>query len=120
MSQSALAIDAHRTHRCSQGGIGHALAREFHSRGLLVFATARSVEKMQDLMSVPGIDCIRLDVSDAESVSACFREMESRLDGKGLDYLVNNAGGSERFLFFSFSSRVSCLFSTRVVANKGY
>jgi len=78
--------------RCSAGGIGNALARAFHARGLRVFATARSLEKMSDLKSDLGIECLSLDVKDLASVSICFAEVEKRVDGKGLDYLVNNAG----------------------------
>ena len=43
-------------HRCSPGGIGHALAKEFHSRGLQVFATVRTVDKISDLKELGIVD----------------------------------------------------------------
>ena len=76
---------------CSPGGIGNALAREFHRRGLRVFATARTLSSISDLEEL-GMETLQLDVTDAESVAACAAQAEKRLGGKGLDYLVNNAG----------------------------
>ncbi|KAL9618237.1 MAG: hypothetical protein Q9160_007007 [Pyrenula sp. 1 TL-2023] len=89
---------------CSPGGIGHALAIAFHSRGLRVFATLRdsNSDKASELKDL-GIECVDLVVDDPESVKACRKEVEELLrkgegeseDGKGegrLDYLVNNAG----------------------------
>ncbi|KAI4227803.1 MAG: hypothetical protein L6R36_002156 [Xanthoria steineri] len=58
---------------CSPGGIGNALAREFHSKGLRVIATAGTAETIQDLADL-GI-----------------KKVVERTGG-GLDYLVNNAG----------------------------
>ena len=73
--------------------------------GLLVFATARRLESMQDLASLPGIVLIPLDVTQESSIHEALRQVESHLhDGKnsresstgvrnrGLDILVNNAG----------------------------
>ena len=39
---------------CSPGGIGYALAREFHTRGLHVFATARNEKALADLTALGG------------------------------------------------------------------
>jgi len=77
-------------YRCSHGGIGNALAREFHKHGLRVFATARDAKSLEDL-AVLGIETLRLTVDDEDSVQLCFAEVERRLGDKGLDYLVNNA-----------------------------
>jgi 1-acylglycerone phosphate reductase len=73
--------------------------------GLLVFATARRLESMQDLASLPGIVLIQLDVTQEPSIQEALRHVESYLhrenescdpDTKkispGLDILVNNAG----------------------------
>ncbi|KAJ5632254.1 Glucose/ribitol dehydrogenase [Penicillium lividum] len=76
---------------CSPGGIGHALAREFHRNELRVIATARKAETLSDLAGL-GIETLSLVVDDLESVKACYAEVETRLGDKGLDYLVNNAG----------------------------
>ncbi|PYI31409.1 short chain dehydrogenase/reductase [Aspergillus indologenus CBS 114.80] len=76
---------------CSPGGIGNSLAREFHRNGLRVFATARSADTLQDLASI-GIETLSLEVDDQESVQRCFSDINAKLGGKGLNYLVNNAG----------------------------
>ncbi|KAF1849043.1 oxidoreductase [Cucurbitaria berberidis CBS 394.84] len=76
---------------CSAGGIGHALALAFQERGLTVFATARSLNKMQDLASLPNIHLLSLDVTDPVSISTAVKEVGVRTGGR-LDILVNNAG----------------------------
>lgn len=80
---------------CTAGGIGNSLAREFHARGLRVFATARSKDSIKDLSGDLGIECLSLEVDNEESVEACFEEVKSLVGDRGLDYLVNNAGRSE-------------------------
>jgi 1-acylglycerone phosphate reductase len=75
---------------CSSGGIGDALARELHSRGYRVFATARKMEKMKPLQEL-GCDCLTLDVEDEASIKAAAEHVRSVTEGK-LDLLVNNAG----------------------------
>jgi len=75
---------------CSKGGIGHALAREFQSRGLRVFATARKAESISDL-AAHGIETLSLEVTSPESIQTLKAEIASRTGGT-LDYLVNNAG----------------------------
>ncbi|KAL1311112.1 hypothetical protein AAFC00_001317 [Neodothiora populina] len=74
---------------CSSG-IGHALAREFSSKGLRVFATARQSSSLSDLEQ-NGIETFSLEVTNAESISNLKKEISSRTNGK-LDMLVNNAG----------------------------
>lgn len=98
---------------CSAGGIGHALAREFHSQGtwtarvyiilcknlrgslynfhqgLRVFATSRTMESMADLAST-GIETMVFDVTDLTSVRQ-VRDRIAMLTGGKLDILVNNA-----------------------------
>ncbi|KAL4965376.1 SDR family oxidoreductase [Aspergillus stella-maris] len=76
---------------CASGGIGNALALEFHKHDLRVFATARDAKSLEDLASL-GIETLSLTVDDEDSVQLCFAEVERRLEDKGLDYLVNNAG----------------------------
>ncbi|GAW01094.1 short chain dehydrogenase reductase [Lentinula edodes] len=75
---------------CSAGGIGHALAKEFHSRGERVFATARNLESMVELERL-GITVLKLDVTKIESIRDA-RDKLSVMTGGKLDILVNNAG----------------------------
>ncbi|KAI8151187.1 hypothetical protein K4K49_009241 [Colletotrichum sp. SAR 10_70] len=79
---------------CTPGGIGHALAREFHAKasfsGLHVIATARRPEVLQDLGD-KGMTTIALDVTKAESIAECKQKV-TELTGGRLDFLVNNAG----------------------------
>ncbi|KAK5384234.1 hypothetical protein LTR20_008625 [Exophiala xenobiotica] len=84
---------------CSQTGLGYALAVAFHHAGLRVFATARDPARMAGLEDL-GIECLRLDVCDEESIRACVAQVSllTRRSGEGegegiLDCLVNNAGG---------------------------
>ncbi|KAK7038218.1 short chain dehydrogenase reductase [Favolaschia claudopus] len=75
---------------CSAGGIGFALATEFHVQGCRVFATARRLESMEALAAL-GIETLALDVTDIDAIKATKKEISSRTGGK-LDILVNNAG----------------------------
>ncbi|KAJ6510864.1 NAD-P-binding protein [Mycena sanguinolenta] len=74
---------------CSTGGIGCALAKEFHSQGFRVFATSRTLESMEDLSAI-GIETLPLDVTDIEAIRKTREEIAARTGGK-LDILVNNA-----------------------------
>jgi len=75
---------------CTPGGIGHALAVEFHSKGLHVIATARNPDVLQDLGG-RGMTALALDVTKADSIAKCREDVEE-LTGGTLDILVNNAG----------------------------
>jgi len=85
MSQKTILITG-----TNPGGIGNSLAREFHAKGLRVFATARKTDSIKDLADL-GIETLSLEVTDPESIKALKEEVASRTSGK-LDYLVNNAG----------------------------
>ncbi|PKX93263.1 putative short chain dehydrogenase/reductase [Aspergillus novofumigatus IBT 16806] len=74
---------------CSPGGIGNALAREFHRNGLRVFATARDAKNIDDLATL-GIETLDLVVDDEESVKACCSEVEKRLGARDLIFLGRN------------------------------
>ncbi|KAK3701342.1 hypothetical protein LTR37_015564 [Vermiconidia calcicola] len=71
---------------CSEGGMGAALAREFHNAGLHVYATARDVSKMKSLEAL-GIETLPLDIQSDPSIEACAKQISR------LDILINNAGG---------------------------
>ena len=76
----------------SAGGIGAALCREFQEHGLLVFATARDVSRIDvGLKDLPNVILVTLDVTCASSVAAAVEVVKERAGGQ-LDYLVNNAG----------------------------
>lgn len=75
---------------CSDGGLGAALATQFHKRGDRVLATARNPAKMASLTAL-GIETLKLDVLSDESIKACVEEVSALTGGK-LNMLVNNAG----------------------------
>jgi len=56
----------------SEGGIGDALAKEFHKKGLRVFTTAPNLTKVQHLKDL-GLEVLPLDVTDDEQSSERFR-----------------------------------------------
>lgn len=80
---------------CSAGGIGEALAKGFHKKGLRVFATARNLAKVAELKAL-GLDIIQLDVVDDESVKRAVETVKQATGGK-LDFLVNNSGAGKIF-----------------------
>lgn len=76
---------------CSSG-IGEALALEFASRGVHVFATARRVESLKELTEKhDNIEALSLDLDDFSGIERLRDEIVNRTGGR-LDYLVNNAG----------------------------
>jgi 1-acylglycerone phosphate reductase len=64
---------------------------ELKRRGLAVFATGRTLDKISDLKEL-GIECVVLSVDDPASVALCHEAVAKKLDGCGLDFLFNNAG----------------------------
>jgi 1-acylglycerone phosphate reductase len=74
----------------SKGGIGDALAQEFHWKGLRVIATARNLAKVQHLKDL-GLEVLPLDVVDHASIQDAVKSVEALAGGK-LDILVNNSG----------------------------
>ncbi|KAK8017465.1 NADPH-dependent 1-acyldihydroxyacetone phosphate reductase [Apiospora rasikravindrae] len=82
---------------CSEGGIGFALAQEYHRRGCRVIATARNPAKMARLTESGIETLLQLDVADPASIREAVRAVTDLLStttgGGQLDVLVNNAGG---------------------------
>ncbi len=74
---------------CSSGGIGDALAQEFHRRGLRVFPSARNLAKMEHLREL-GLELVQLDISNAASIAKAAEQIHA-LTGGRLDFVVNNA-----------------------------
>ena len=81
---------------CSDGGLGAALAKEFHEAGLKVYATARDPSKMAELASLGNgaekIELLTLDIQSESSIADCVRKLQLEPQLESLDILVNNAG----------------------------
>lgn len=75
---------------CSDGGIGSALALTFATRGLLVFAGARTISKMSELANLPNVHLLELDILKPVDIAAAVSAVKKETGGT-LDYLVNNA-----------------------------
>jgi NAD(P)-dependent dehydrogenase (short-subunit alcohol dehydrogenase family) len=72
-------------------GIGEAAARHLSERGFDVLAGVRSDEAAERARAA-GLEPLRIDVTDADSVAAATAFVEERVGERGLDGLVNNAG----------------------------
>lgn len=68
-------------------GIGLAITRHMSALGWEVYAGARSEGALRELADLPGVNPIRLDIADRDSVAALPDALPSTLDG-----VVNNAG----------------------------
>lgn len=74
----------------ASSGIGKATAHLFHANGWNVIATMRSPENETELTALDNTLVTRLDVTDADSISAAVEAGIARF-GK-IDVLLNNAG----------------------------
>ncbi|KAJ7139641.1 hypothetical protein C8R44DRAFT_694212 [Mycena epipterygia] len=98
---------------CSAGGIGHALAKEFHARGFRVFATSRTLSSMAELAEL-GIETSVLDVTKSSDIATLKNNLAEGCGGK-LDVLINNAGIAYPFAVSDFDmERVKALFDVNV------
>ncbi len=71
-------------------GIGYATALLFQQRGWNVVATMRSPEKATALAALANVCCLRLDVTNSESIQQAIEAALQRFGS--IDVLVNNAG----------------------------
>lgn len=78
----------------ASSGIGRATALRLARHGWRVFATIRRESDAEALRSEAqgDIETIHLDVADPVSIAAAAQEIEKRLEERGLDALLNNAG----------------------------
>jgi NAD(P)-dependent dehydrogenase (short-subunit alcohol dehydrogenase family) len=78
----------------ASSGIGRATALRLARNGWRVFATVRKDTDAEQIeaKAVGALETVRLDVGDKDSIAAAAAEVESRLNGRGLDGLFNNAG----------------------------
>lgn len=72
-------------------GLGLEFARQLDALGYTVIGTARSPDKATELQAL-GVRVEQLDVADPASVAG----LAQRLDGVGIDILINNAGFFDR------------------------
>jgi NAD(P)-dependent dehydrogenase (short-subunit alcohol dehydrogenase family) len=72
------------------GGIGTATTRALAQRGYRVYAGVRG--DTPHLSELSGVEQIRIDVTDPESVAAAAEEVGLLQDGQGLHAVINNAG----------------------------
>ena len=79
----------------SSSGIGAATAEKFAANGYTVFASMRSPEKGEELLSAAkdndwDLQIVQLDVADNDSVASALAEIHEKTPA--LDVVVNNAG----------------------------
>ena len=71
----------------ASSGIGRQIAQHLAQRGARVFGTARNPQSTQP---IPGVEFVRMDVTDDASVNEAFREIAQKAGP--VEVLVNNAG----------------------------
>jgi NAD(P)-dependent dehydrogenase (short-subunit alcohol dehydrogenase family) len=77
----------------ASSGIGEACARRLAAGGFQVFAGVRRDEDAERLRaSIPGVEPVRLDVVDGDSIAAAVASVREAVGERGLAGLVNNAG----------------------------
>ncbi|KAJ8063637.1 hypothetical protein OCU04_007505 [Sclerotinia nivalis] len=76
----------------SDGGIGAALAHEFHKHNLLVFACVRDPQKAIQLSKLPNTHILTRDVTSSASIAAAAKAVRDINQRRGIDILVNNSG----------------------------
>jgi len=73
----------------ASSGIGKEAAKSLSSKGFVVYAAARRVDKMQELKG-QGIRVLQIDITDEESMTECVKKVIN--SEKQIDILINNAG----------------------------
>ena len=78
----------------ASSGIGRASALRLAKNGWRVFAAVRKDTDAEQIEAeaAGALETVRLDVRDQPSIAAAAADVKSRLKGRGLDGLFNNAG----------------------------
>jgi len=72
-------------------GIGLGLALRWHDAGNTVVVAGRRKNRLDQIVAEhPGIEAVQLDVTDPQSIAACFTDVTARFPQ--LNVVVNNAG----------------------------
>lgn len=74
----------------ASSGIGKETAKLFQTKNWKVAATMRAPEKADDLRNIVDVECIRLDVTDVDSIKSAIAETINKF-GR-IDAVINNAG----------------------------
>jgi NAD(P)-dependent dehydrogenase (short-subunit alcohol dehydrogenase family) len=77
-------------------GIGHATVKRFSAAGWRVITCSRHAFPENCPWEMGPEDHIQVDLADTASTEAAIAEVRSRLEGRQLDALVNNAGISPK------------------------
>ena len=75
----------------ASSGIGHATAVLLAKKGAEVIATARRVDRLEELAQTPGITAIGCDITDETQVASLAEAVEAM---GPIDVLINNAGAA--------------------------
>ena len=75
----------------ASSGMGKSFAQALLREGFNVFAAARRLDQMDDLVELGAI-AIRMDISREDEVVAAANQVAESTQGRGVDVLVNNAG----------------------------
>lgn len=73
----------------ASAGMGKSIARDLLKKGVVVYATARRTEKMEDLKQA-GARILALDVTSQSSIDQAIETINK--ESGGVDILINNAG----------------------------
>ena len=81
------------------GGIGHSIAKEFHSKGYFVILSGRNKEKLTELFERFKInyDVIECDLTEKTSIEHLCLAVSKKHNN--VDILINNAGMTDDSLF---------------------
>lgn len=72
-------------------GLGQAIAKGLAAEGVIVFAAARSVEKIEAWSAdMDNVHAVQLDLGDLAQVDTTIDKL---LEGEGVDIIINNGGG---------------------------
>ncbi|MDR6982323.1 short-subunit dehydrogenase [Rheinheimera pacifica] len=77
----------------ASSGIGRELALHYAANGWVVYAVARSADKLRELEQKPGIRALPLDLTDNTALQRIAQQLSD--DGVVLDLLLLNAGTCE-------------------------